>query len=148
MNLKRDLVPLLKETVDEFQNDEAGQLGAALAYYAMFSIFPLLLLLIAGLGFVLRYWDAAIDVQQQILAAVERNLSPQLSTTFSEILGGVKSQAGGATVIGLVTLLIGASGVFQQLDYSFNKICYLRFRFRECSKLFLKIRNIRSEFRV
>jgi membrane protein len=122
VNLKRDLVPLLKETVSEFQNDEAGQLGAALAYYAMFSVFPLLLLLIAGLGFVLRYWDAAIDVQQQILAAVARNLSPQLSTTIADILGGVKSQAGGATVIGLITLLIGASGVFQQLDYSFNKI--------------------------
>jgi len=122
LNLKRDLLPLLKETVDDFQNDEAGQLGAALAYYAMFSIFPLLLLLIAGLGFVLRYWDAAIDVQQQILAAVGRNLSPQLSTTIADILGGVKSQAGGATVIGLITLLIGASGAFQQLDYSFNKI--------------------------
>ena len=122
MNLKRDLVPLLKETASEFQKDEAGQLGAALAYYAMFSIFPLLLLLIAGLGFVLRYWDQAIDVQQQILETVGRNLSPQLSTTIADILGGVKSQAGGATVIGLVTLLIGASGVFQQLDYSFNKI--------------------------
>jgi membrane protein len=122
VNLKRDLVPLLKETVSEFQKDEAGQLGAALAYYAMFSIFPLLLLLIAGLGFVLRYWDQAIDVQQQILAAVARNLSPQLSTTIADILSGVKSQAGGATVIGLITLLIGASGAFQQLDYSFNKI--------------------------
>src|SRR5262245_6897649 len=122
MKLKRDLVPLLKDTVSEFQKDEAGQLGAALAYYAMFSIFPLLLLLIAGLGFVLRYWDEAIDVQQQILAAVARNLSPQLSTTIADILSGVKSQAGGATLVGLVTLLIGASGVFQQLDYSFNKI--------------------------
>jgi len=122
VKVKRDLVPLLKETVSEFQNDEAGQLGAALAYYAMFSIFPLLLLLIAGLGFVLRYWDEAIDVQQQILAAVARNLSPQLSTTLADILSGVKNQAGGATVIGLITLLIGASGVFQQLDYSFNKI--------------------------
>jgi len=122
MNLKKDILPLLKETWQEFQKDEAGQLGAALAYYAMFSIFPLLLLLIAGLGFVLRYWDAAIDVQQQILAAVARNLSPQLSTTLADILSGVKSQAGGATVIGVITLLIGASGVFQQLDYSFNKI--------------------------
>lgn len=122
MKLKRDLVPLLKETVGEFQKDEAAQLGAALAYYAMFSIFPLLLLLIAGLGLVLRYWDSAIDVQQQILAAVSRNLSPQLSTTLGDILSGVKNQAGGATVIGLITLLIGASGVFQQLDMSFNKI--------------------------
>jgi membrane protein len=122
VNLKRDLIPLLKETISEFQNDEASQLGAALAYYAMFSVFPLLLLLIAALGWVLRYWDQAIDVQAQILAAVGRNLSPQLSSTLADVLGGVKNQAGGATVIGLITLLIGASGVFQQLDLSFNKI--------------------------
>ncbi|MFN8503717.1 YihY/virulence factor BrkB family protein [Kouleothrix sp.] len=120
--LKDQVLPLLKDTVSGFQEDEAGQLGAALAYYAMFSLFPLLLLLVAGLGFVLRYWDEAIDVQQQILDAVGHNFSPQLSTTLAGILGNVKSQAGGATIIGLVTLLLGASGVFQQLDLSFNKI--------------------------
>jgi membrane protein len=122
MNLKRDVLPLLKETWDEFQKDEASQLGAALAYYAMFSIFPLLLLLVATLGFVLRYWDQAIDVQQQILAVVEQNFSPQLRDTLGDILTGVKNKAGAATGVGLVTLLIGASGVFQQLDASFNKI--------------------------
>ncbi|HEX9371346.1 MAG TPA: YihY/virulence factor BrkB family protein [Roseiflexaceae bacterium] len=122
MNLSRDLLPLLKETGSEFQKDEAGQLGAALSYYAMFSIFPLLLLLIAGLGYVLQYWDQAIDVQKEILDAVSRNFSPQVSGILEQILGGIKNRAGGATLIGLITLLIGASGVFQQLDQSFNKI--------------------------
>lgn len=122
MNLKTEFVPVLKEAFSEFLEDEAGQLGAALAYYAMFSLFPLLLLLVAALGFVLRYWDNAIDVQQQILGAVSRNFSPQLSETLSGILTGVKSQAGGATIVGVITLLMGASGVFQQLDVSFNKI--------------------------
>jgi membrane protein len=122
MNLKQDTVPLLKETWQEFQEDEAGQLGAALAYYATFSIFPLLLLLLAALGFVLRYWDSAIDAQEQILAVVAQNFSPQLSQTFSQLLDVLKERAGAATGIGLVTLLLGASGVFQQLDASFNKI--------------------------
>ena len=58
----------------------------------------------------------------QILAAASRNFSPQLSDALKQILGGIKNNAGGATVIGLVTLLIGASSVFQQLDLSFNKI--------------------------
>jgi membrane protein len=122
MNLRRDLLPLLKETFSEYQADEASMLGAALAYYALFSLFPLLLLLIAGLGYVLQYWDKAINVQDEILAAVSRNFSSQLSDALKEILGGIKSNAGGATVIGIITLLIGASGVFQQLDLSFNKI--------------------------
>ena len=125
MNLKRDVLPLLKETASKFQKDEASQLGAALAYYAMFSIFPLLLLLVAVLGFVLRYWDEAIDVREQILATVSQNLTPQLSGTLRDVLIGVEQRAGGATIVGLVTLLIGASGVFQQLDWSFNKIWHV-----------------------
>lgn len=122
MNLKQDLLPLLKETGQEFQNDKAGQLGAALAYYAVFSIFPLLLLLLAVLGFVLSYWDKAINVEQAILNAASQNFSPQLSETLSQVLQVVRQQAGAATGIGLVTLLLGASGVFQQLDTSFNTI--------------------------
>jgi len=70
----------------------------------------------------LQYWDQAINVQDEILAAVSRNFSPQLSDALNQILAGIKSNAGGATVVGLVTLLIGASSVFQQLDLSFNKI--------------------------
>jgi membrane protein len=122
MNVRRDVLPLFKETYQEFQTDEAGQLGAVLAYYALFSLFPLLLLLIAALGYVLQYWDRAINVQEEILAAVSRNFSPQLSEALTQILGGIKSNARSATLVGLVMLLIGASSVFQQLDYSFNKI--------------------------
>jgi membrane protein len=122
MNLKKDVLSLLQETWQEFQKDEAGQLGAALSYYATFSIFPLLLLLLAGLGFVLNYWPVAIDAQAQILAIISQNFSPQLSTTVAQILGVLKDRAGAATGIGLVVLLVGASGVFQQLDTSFNKI--------------------------
>ena len=100
MNLKQDVLPLLKEIGSEFQKDEAGQLGAALAYYAMFSMFPLLLLLVAALGYVLQFWPTAIDVQEQILTAVSTNFSPQVADILNTILGGVKSQAGGATIVG------------------------------------------------
>jgi membrane protein len=122
VNIKNDLLPLLKETGSEFQKDEASQLGATLAYYAMFSLFPLLLLLIAGLGYLLRFWPQAIDVQEQILGAVRRNFSGEVADLLNNVLSGVKQNAGGATIIGLITLLIGASGMFQQLDWAFNKI--------------------------
>jgi membrane protein len=122
MDLRQDALPLLRETWEEFQNDEAGQLGAALAYYATFSIFPLLLLLLAGLGWVLSYWPVAINAQEQILAVASQNFSPKLGETIEQLLEVLKDRAGTATGIGLVTLLFGASGVFQQLDASFNKI--------------------------
>lgn len=121
MELKA-VVPLLKETWREFQEDEATQMSAALSYYALFSLFPLLLLLVALLGYVLQFWPAARDAQSTILQAVQQNFSPQLAQVLSEALEGVKSQAGTATGIGLVTLLLGASGVFSQLDANFNTI--------------------------
>lgn len=122
MNLKKDVLPLLQETWSEFQEDEVGHLGAALAYYAVFSIFPLLLLLLAVLGFVLSYWNEAIEAQAEILRAVSSTFSPQLAETLGSILEVVQENAGAATGVGLVTLLLGASGVFQQLDITFNKI--------------------------
>lgn len=121
MNVRHDLVPLLRETWQGFQEDEAGQLGAALSYYAMFSIFPLLLLLTAVIGFVLRNPDTQA-AQQQILDVVATTFSPQLSRALEDVLSGVANAAGAATAVGIVTLLMGASGVFQQLDLSFNRI--------------------------
>src|SRR5262245_27355640 len=122
MNAVRTAAGLLKEAWDEFQKDEAEQRGAALAYYAMFSIFPLLLLLLALLGFITRYWHVAKDTQKEILAVVAQNFSPQFSDMLAQILIGLQQKAGSATGIGVFTLLLGASGVFQQLDVTFAKI--------------------------
>ena len=116
---RAEIVPLLKATWTEFQQDEAEQLGAALAYYATFSIFPLLILLLAALGATV---GSQATVRQGMLDAVSSNFSPSLAQTLSTVLDTVAKQAGTATVIGVITLLLGASGVFQQLDRSFNKI--------------------------
>lgn len=122
MERRAKVVGFLKAVFQEFQQDQASQLGAALAYYAMFSMFPLVLLLLAVLGFALRYWDRAIDVQAQLLVIAGQSFSPELSAELREALLIVRNQAGAATGVGLVTLLLGASGVFQQLDASFNRI--------------------------
>lgn len=122
MNFKTDVWPLVTETWREFQQDEAGQRGAALAYYAMFSIFPLLMLLLAAFGFVLRYRHSALDAQQQLLQAAARTFSPQFSATLREVLALIQDKAHTATGAGLLTLFVGASGVFRQLDRSFNRI--------------------------
>jgi membrane protein len=121
MQLKRDIVPLLQETWNEFQADECGQLAAALSYYATFSIFPLLLLLLGFFGFFL---GPATSAQAQIRLAFTRSVSDAevLVTTLDTLLTAVADQAGAATLVGVATLLIGASGVFGQLDRAFNKI--------------------------
>ncbi len=122
MSLRKDLPLLLAETWNEFWKDEAEQRGAALAFYFMFSLFPLLILLLAGLGFVLRYQEGAIDARREILQAAARTFSPQFSETLREVFAIIENRAGAATGAGLITLLIGASSVFGQLDASFKKI--------------------------
>lgn len=122
ISLKKDLAPLLTETWLEFQNDEAGQRGAALAYYATFSFFPLLILLLAALGFVLQYEPAASDAQHELLRVVARQVSPQFSRTLREVLATLQDGAPSATGVGLFILWFSASSVFQQLDETFNKI--------------------------
>ncbi len=121
MRLKRDIVPLLRETWDEFQKDECGQLAAALSYYATFSVFPLLILVLGGVGFFL---GPATPAQEQILLAFTRSVSggEVLVATLETLLNAVAEQSGEATLVGVVTLLIGTSGVFGQLDLTFNKI--------------------------
>ena len=113
---------MLRESWREFWNDDAEQLGAALAYYAMFSIFPLLILTLAAVGFALRYKSAAINAQQQILQAAEQTFSPQFSETLRQTLEIIQAGAGAATGAGLLALIIAASSVFQQLKNSFRKI--------------------------
>ena len=121
MRLKRAIVPLLYETWNEFQKDECGQLAAALSYYATFSVFPLLILVLGGVGFFL---GPATPAQEQILLAFTRSVSggEVLVGTLETLLTAVAEQSGEATLVGLVTLLIGTSGVFGQLDLTFNKI--------------------------
>src|SRR5436190_23168856 len=120
MNFRRDVLPLLAETWHEFQKDEAGQRGAALAFYTMFSIFPLLILLLAAFGFILRYRGSAINAEQELLRAAAQTFSPQFSDTIKGMLSVIQNRASTATGVGLLTLLLGASTVFEELDSSFR----------------------------
>jgi membrane protein len=122
MDLKKDVLPLLRETWQEFQSDEASQLGAALAYYAMFSIFPLLIILVSVFGLVLRSLGLGVTIESEILRVVEENFGQNMHDIIQAMLQTVKGRANIGLSIGLITLLFGASGVFQQLDASFNKI--------------------------
>lgn len=114
-------MPFVWETWNEFQQDECGQLAAALSYYATFSIFPLLILLLGVVGFFL---GPATPAQEQILRAFTRSVSggEVLVATLETLLNAVAEQSGEATFVGVVMLLIGTSGVFGQLDWTFNKI--------------------------
>src|SRR3954454_13949173 len=111
---------LFKQAFTEFGEDKAQRLGAALAYYTVFSLAPLLLIAISIAALVFGR-EAA---QGQIFGQLHGVLGPQAAQAVQEMVkGAAKTKSGTiATVVGIVTLLFGAAGVFGQLKDAMNTI--------------------------
>lgn len=113
---------LIDQTMQEWNQDDGNRLAAAAAYYGAFSFFPLLLVLTAGLGFVLRYSVGAQDAQRRLILLIAQNTSVTLAGQMSTLLAEVKSQPGAGGPIGLIMLLLGAAGIFAEIDNAFARI--------------------------
>jgi membrane protein len=118
----RGFAGLIKDAGVRWWDDNCLRLGASLAYYAIFSIFPLLLVAVTTVGFVLGH-DAA--TRQRLLDAVASASSPAFRTLFDDTLHNMQTHEtarGIGAVIGGVTLLLGASAVFSELETTLNQI--------------------------
>lgn len=111
---------LFKETFREFGEDKVPRLGAALAYYTIFSIGPLLLIAVAMAGIFLGQ-EAA---RGQISAELGKIFGSQMSHSLEQMIEAAAKPRTGmvATLVGVATLLLGASGVFGQLKDALNTI--------------------------
>jgi len=116
----RRYVDLFKQTFSEFASDKVPRLGAALAYYTIFSIAPLLLITIAIAGLVFGREAAG----GQIYAQLRGVLGPESAEMIQKMVeAAAKPKAGSiATIVGVITLLLGASGVIGQLKDALNTI--------------------------
>src|SRR5947199_6658987 len=113
---------LVKQTGQEFLQDKAPQLGAALAYYTVFSLAPLILVLLSLVGVIFRH-DAA-GAWNKITQQMSYFLDPSAVQVVQSIAQKA-SQPGKstlATIIGIARALFGASGVFGQLQDALNTI--------------------------
>jgi membrane protein len=116
------LVTLLKDAAVRWWDDNPLRLGASLAYYAVFSIFPLLLLAVSVLGFFLGHDPT---VRNRILSSVAGASSPEFRSLFDGTLQDMQSHEtarGIGAVVGVITLFVGASAVFSELESSLNQI--------------------------
>jgi membrane protein len=103
-----------------WSEDRATTLAAALAYYTVFSLGPLLLIAIAIAGLVFGRRAASGEILQQFGSVLGQNSAKQIQYMLQRInkpYTGIFS-----TIIGLIILLIGASSLFAELQYSLNKI--------------------------
>ncbi|HYN87506.1 MAG TPA: YihY/virulence factor BrkB family protein [Ardenticatenaceae bacterium] len=118
MNL-RTVWELLKETFTDWSEDKASRLAAALAYYTIFALSPLLIIVI-GIASVFLGEEAA---RGQIVGQIGGLVGEESGEAIQEMIAARQESTGlAATVIGIVTLILGASGVFGQLQDALNTI--------------------------
>src|SRR5438067_13550057 len=113
---------LLKQTFNEWLQDKAPQLGAALAYYTVFSLAPLILVLLAIVGIIFRHDPAG--AWNKITQQMSYFLDPSALQVVQNIAQKASQPGKGviATIIGVALALFGASGVFGQLQDALNTI--------------------------
>jgi membrane protein len=109
----RDILVMLKEGFQDWNEDNAPRLGAALSYYTIFSIAPLLLISIAVAGLVFGA-DAA---QGRVVAQIQGLVGRTAAEAIQGMLESARKPGQGvvATIFGAVTLLFGAGGAFNEL---------------------------------
>jgi membrane protein len=114
----KQLWKILVATFSGFANDNGLKLSASLAYYTIFSIAPLLFLLIAVVGLIpVAKTDT---LYQQLGTYVGVNASNQIHSTVASLKLSGKSAFG--FMIGIITLLLGASSIFIEIQDSLNII--------------------------
>src|SRR6266853_5930390 len=115
-----NLGSLLRSTARQWSEHKILRLSAALAYYSIFSIAPLLVIVIALVGWIFGPDAVRGQLEEQLRASMGR---PAAETVQSMVQNAYKPVHGvWATVIGLSALLLGASGVFAQLKDALNSI--------------------------
>jgi membrane protein len=111
---------IVKETAKDWSDDDAPTLAAALAYYALLSLAPLLVISIGIAGWFLGDDAARGGVTGQLSGIV----GGQAAEGIQAVVASAQEPKQGiiGTIVGIVTLLVGASGVFGQLQTSLNTI--------------------------
>ncbi len=111
---------LLKETTTGFIDDNAIKLSAALSYYTIFSLPPLLIIIISVSGYF--FGDQA--VRGEIFGQINGLVGSEAALQIQDIIKNTRMSNSNsfATIIGLAILLIGASGVFAEIQGSINYI--------------------------
>jgi len=116
----RKFLSLLAETYRQWDANKAPKMGAALSFYTVFSLAPLVILITSLVGMVVER-DAA---RHEIVGQFRTFVGDSGAQTVETILSHVADQKAGwwGTLIGFAVVLIGASGVFGELQDSLNQI--------------------------
>jgi membrane protein len=110
------------DAYDRWSRDEGPAMAAAVAYYVALSFFPLVLLLIAGLGLFFRFAHTGQSAQQAVLTLIENDLSPSARASVDQVLDQVRDRSTVNGPVALVMMLFSAMAGFVQLQQAFDRI--------------------------
>ena len=116
---------MLKDTFSEWTEDKVPRLSAALAFYTMLSLAPLLIILAKIISFVMNVVANKKGGQDVVTNYITSVSSPQTAEAITQIFKQDAAQPSRgmlASIISLIILLISASGVFGELQTSMNEI--------------------------
>lgn len=130
MTTVKFILQLIYATYNEWSHDRAARLGAAIAYYALFSLAPLLFILITIAGAV--YGEAAAT--GQVVHLISDQIGPQAASAVEDLLAGIyeeKSSSLLTTLISALILMYAATNLFSQLKDALNTLWNVRPKPRE-----------------
>jgi membrane protein len=113
---------LLRDAWEEYQRDRARYFASAMVYFALTSLVPILLLLLAAIGWTLRFSSAAAGMEGDVLNIVEVNLGEQFRGFIEALLTQLQHESLIATLAGVVGLAYTASKLFRHLRMTFRAI--------------------------
>jgi len=110
---------LIKDAVDGWQRDNASMLAAAVAFYTIFSLAPMLVIALAVAGAVIGEGAARTELAGQLDAL----MGPRAATFILLVLDGIRSDGGiGITLIGAATAFLGATAAFNALQAGIDTV--------------------------
>ena len=115
------IVSLVKNAAKEWIQDKCPQLGAALAYYTIFSLAPLVIVLLGIFGLI---YGSSEQARDKILEQLRYLVDPSAVTVIQDIANNTAHPNASivATTVGIAVALFGASGIFGQLQDALNAI--------------------------
>jgi membrane protein len=129
---------VLKNAFGGFSNDRILKLSAALAYYTVFSVGPLLIVIV----FICSFFFGRDAIEGTVYSQIEGFVGHDAALQLQEIIKSatIANKGHVAIIIGIVTLLIGATSMFAEMQDSINMIWGLKPKPKSAFLIFLKTR--------
>ena len=116
------MVRRISAVVHAWGHYECASLAAGVAFYAALSLFPLMMVLVAGVGYFFRFVEKGANAREEILEVISTQMSPEVAQSLAEILSQVQDRSLINGPIAAVAFFLTASLVFTQIDRGFYRI--------------------------